>query len=1080
MAAGMRIRFRRLLVLRVKRTMRLRMYLRGLAVLALGALLASGAWAQAEKLALHQPVERESGPGQTDVFTVDVAARQFLHVLVEKKGVDVVLVLADPEGKPLVTADSPNRGFGPEPASLIADRGGAYQVRVAKSPRSSEAGHYRIELTELHSPTAQDRTRLQAETEFYAAAAAAHTEDKQQAIAGYQRAAALWHALRDGVEEALCLHRTGVVYAGLDRQKALDYYNRALRLRRAVKDRAGEAATLNNIGLVYKDLGEHQKALEYFVKGLAGFRAVEDRMEEEAALNSIGEVYADLGEKQKALSNYNLSLAASRAAGDHATEAAVLTNAGRVYGDLGEKQKALDYYQQALPLLRATGDPGEATTLNNIGSLYLDLGEKQKALDYFNQALPVFRAAGDRAGEAMALTNIGLFYGDLGEKQKALDYCNQALPLARAAGDREREAEILDAMGQVYADMGEKRKALDSYNQALPLERAVGNRAAEAETLNDIGKGYADLGDKQKALRHYVQALRLARAVSDPARQGLVLSNLLSYWQAEHNPGLAIFFGKQAVNQYQQIRRGNQGLEPQLQRTYLATVTEDYRHLADLLIAQGRLAEAEQVLGLLKEEEYFDYVRRDASEASTVNGGADLNPEEAASDKHYREIAGKLGAIGAERGDLLAKQNRTPAETKRMEQLEKDIVAANVAFEKFLNELPERFSAKPAAVQDLRETQGIMEDLREMPAGTVAIYTLVGEDKFRAILRTPDVQKAYEYPIPAGELNHQVAEFRRVVKNPKLDPRPLAEELYKIVIGPMAEDLRQAKAQTLMWSLDGVLRYLPLAALYDGKQYLVEQYRVSVVTLASNTRLLGRPDPGWKAAGFGVTKAFAGAPALPSVSAELAGIIAAKPGDAGVMPGEIEMDEAFTQQAMRRTLHKRYTVVHISSHFRFQPGNETQSFLLLGDGSHLSMDELKTSVNLFGGVQLLTLSACNTGLGDGTEVEGFGTLAQRQGAKAVIASLWPVADASTSLLMQKFYKIRESSPGKTKLEALQEAQLELLRGVGTPAPDAAARRTLAFEPENEPPSAGPFPFDRKVPYAHPYYWAPFFLMGNWL
>ena len=93
-----------------------------------------------------------------------------------------------------------------------------------------------------------------------------------------------------------------------------------------------------------------------------------------------------------------------------------------------------------------------------------------------------------------------------------------------------------------------------------------------------------------------------------------------------------------------------------------------------------------------------------------------------------------------------------------------------------------------------------------------------------------------------------------------------------------------------MWSLDGVLRYLPLAALYDGKQYLIEQYRVSVMTRASNTRLLGHPDPEWKAAGFGVTKAYENAPPLPSVASELAGIIHTKPGDAGVLAGEIMLD----------------------------------------------------------------------------------------------------------------------------------------------------------------------------------------------
>jgi CHAT domain-containing protein len=266
--------------------------------------------------------------------------------------------------------------------------------------------------------------------------------------------------------------------------------------------------------------------------------------------------------------------------------------------------------------------------------------------------------------------------------------------------------------------------------------------------------------------------------------------------------------------------------------------------------------------------------------------------------------------------------------------------------------------------------------------------------------------------------------------------------LYRILVAPMAADLQQAGARTLMWSLDGVLRYLPLAALYDGREYLIEQYGLSVITLASNARLKDRPDSTWRAAGFGVTRGFDGSPPLPDVVSELAAI-------KDILHGEIKLDGQFTETSMRETLLKRFPVVHIASHFRFMPGDQSKSFLLLGDGGHLSMAELKTLPNLFSGVQLLTLSACNTGVGDGAEVEGFGTLAQRQGAKSVIASLWPVADESTSRLMQEFYRIRESSPGMTKLEALREAQLELLHGAGTP-------------------------------YAHPYYWAPFFLMGNWL
>lgn len=229
-----------------------------------------------------------------------------------------------------------------------------------------------------------------------------------------------------------------------------------------------------------------------------------------------------------------------------------------------------------------------------------------------------------------------------------------------------------------------------------------------------------------------------------------------------------------------------------------------------------------------------------------------------------------------------------------------------------------------------------------------------------------------------------------------------------------------------------------------------------------------------------MTKAYEGEPALPSVASELTGIIARTPGEGGVLKGEIRLDGDFTQAAMRTTLRKRFQVVHIASHFNFQPGNETASFLLLGDGSHLSLAALKLMPSLFGGVQLLTLSACNTGLGgetgNGQEIEGFGRLAQDRGAKAVLASLWSVMDASTSALMQTFYRLRQASGVASKAEALRQAQLMLLHG-SAKADDEAVRGAI---PASNSETGARFPTNSAAPYAHPYYWGAFFLMGNWL
>jgi CHAT domain-containing protein len=134
------------------------------------------------------------------------------------------------------------------------------------------------------------------------------------------------------------------------------------------------------------------------------------------------------------------------------------------------------------------------------------------------------------------------------------------------------------------------------------------------------------------------------------------------------------------------------------------------------------------------------------------------------------------------------------------------------------------------------------------------------------------------------------------------------------------------------------------------------------------------------------------------------------------------------------------------------------SFLLMGDGSRLTLDQIRNS-GYFPDTELLTLSACETAMGSsgqGTEIEGFGALAMGQGVHAVIATLWPVYDESTALLMKEFYRLKEEKK-LPKVEALRQAQLSLLNGTIKPQPQA----------------------ERQESYAHPYFWAPFILMGNW-
>lgn len=173
-----------------------------------------------------------------------------------------------------------------------------------------------------------------------------------------------------------------------------------------------------------------------------------------------------------------------------------------------------------------------------------------------------------------------------------------------------------------------------------------------------------------------------------------------------------------------------------------------------------------------------------------------------------------------------------------------------------------------------------------------------------------------------------------------------------------------------------------------------------------------------------MTKAFPGFSALPGVKDKMAQIF-----EDGVLQADPELDDAFDERSLKRSLRKKPEILHIASHFALQPGQEDDSFLLLGDGSHLTPATIRKERSLrFQGVDLLTLSACQTARGgDGSELDGFGATAQLSGASAVMASLWPVADKVTPELMAAFYRGMIDRK-LDKAEALRQAQLKLVRG----------------------------------------------------
>jgi tetratricopeptide (TPR) repeat protein/CHAT domain-containing protein len=484
------------------------------------------------ELRLGHPINQDLKGGEAHSYQVDLQAGQFMQVVVEQKGIDVVVVLGDPGGKPIIKMDSTNGSWGLERVSLIAETAGAYHVEIRSDNGQAQLGHYKATIVELRPTVPQDEDRIAAERIL--TDADRHNELPPARIARYERALALYRSAGDSARLASLLDYIGQAYSAEgENQKAIEYYSQALSLMRAMGDRDGEAETLNSIAAVYYALGDKDKALDYNNQALPLMRVVGDLVGEARTLSDIGVVYESLGQRRKALEYYNQVLPLQRAVGDTDGESATLNNTGAVYAGLGDTQKAMDYYNQALSLRRALGNrAGEAVTLTNIGALCANTGERQKALDYFDQALTLERELGNKPMEAATTSDIGELFHRLGERQKALEYFELALSMVRITGDRDQEAVTLSNMASVYADLGDYRKALEYFNRALPLRRAVRDRSGEASTLIGMGKVYAGLQEKEKALDYLNQALAVARTVGDRAGEAGALSNAGAVYDA--------------------------------------------------------------------------------------------------------------------------------------------------------------------------------------------------------------------------------------------------------------------------------------------------------------------------------------------------------------------------------------------------------------------------------------------------------------------------------------------------------------------------------------------------------------------
>ncbi len=537
----------------------------------------------------------------------------------------------------------------------------------------------------------------------------------------------------------------------------------------------------------------------------------------------------------------------------------------------------------------------------------------------------------------------------------------------------------------------------------------------------------------------------------------------------------AIFWDKVAIMTSRAQRSHNIGLERQTQLTFFNKFKKIYHSAMENLLAMGRKKEAFFVLSLYKEAELDDFSRNKIFQENIIEDF--FSPQEIVLYEQYLDIQNGFKKIG---GEIIRlenkKQSLSSQESEKLAELTRQAKLLKNSLISFTKKIHNTLVKTPSYLNVGSKNLQLVQKLLTHMQSSVFIHTATFADKLFIFLTTPKHLIVKRVAINKEDIQNLIIKFRTELMNTQLNPHHSAERMYDILIKPISEILQKENPKTLVFSLDGNLRYIPMSALYDGAQWLVENYDVALFTDAARTALLSKKSLQTSITALGVTKAHGSFTSLPAVENEIKSIV--EKGNTGILSGNYFLDSDFTLHALQGALQKKTPILHIASHFSFTSEDQKKSFLLLGDGTTLTMGDMFDSQKglSFAHVDLLTLSACNTGSGvskgNGREIESFGALAQQRGARTVMASLWPVSDASTAALMREFYSQLALD---TKGTALAQTQRDFLQKKITAQNTYVLRTERGKVLSSKTEKKGPINND----WSHPFFWSSFILMGNW-
>lgn len=987
-------------------------------------------------------VERDMGSATVHVYRIPLRAQDYLQLVVEQLGVDLVLTIVDPDHEEVLTVDSPTGVRGPEAAFLVAGMAGDYLVEV-RPWRASASGRYRIRIEESGPASDGQRARAKAARVFAESQRLSQEggpESLQRAVKLLEEAGALWH--RQGVleQETLTLRSLADTWSRLGESRlALDLYERALRLSDVLGRRSQDASLLNSVGSAHLRVGDAESAFAFFEEALRVAETTGDRHEEIAALNNLAVRWQSAGEPWRALERYDQALAGWKELADPRGEAVTLYNLGSIYTLLNRTLEARDALLRASELYRTIGDSrGEASTRLALGWADLRAGQPQTALESFTAALALHRAAEDRRGTASALAQVGTAHLEAGRLDQAETCYREALEIARELGDRLREGQVLNDLGQLDELRGEPGSAAARHRSALGILRDLRERTGEAYSLFRLAQAERSLGHLAAARSHVEQALARVEATRDASRSDLLGA---SYLASAYD-----------------VRELQIDL---LMRLHAEAPREGFDRLALEAVEQSR---ARSLLAILAEERH----------------GAGMTGSDGALSRRLGELRQAINAKERERMAVSGSRDPTPQARQELELEMRDLL---VEHEKTRTALRQRSATSLArsTVQPL----GVEEIQQQvLDEATLLLVFALGEDRSFLYLVGRHTFSAHELPsrdqIEAAALHLYELLSHRVSRRSAAPAELAAAALGELLLGPVAAQLGEKR---LLIVGDGAARLVPFCALLappsgvadpsTAKEPLVIDHEIVYLPSASvlpllRSRLSDRPpapktlavlaDPVFDSADprLGGAHGDAGDERAPGTAWQATADLERSAREFGAdgferLPAaRIEAESILALAAPEKRLaalgldaHRDlvtggqladYRMIHFATHglanARYPELSGVVLSLVDRDGNardgYLRAHEIQ---GLHLAADLVVLSACKTAVGPRLRGEGFLGLGRSfllAGAAGVVVSLWNVSDQGTAELMERFYRgmLRD---GLHPAAALRAAQVAMIR-----------------------------------------------------